>query len=232
MRALIICGGKGTRVQKINKEIPKALFPIAGKPLLHHQIEWLKKYGIDEIVFCIGHLGEQIKNFVGDGSSFGIKAFFSEEKQLLGTGGAIKNAEKFINGTFLVVFGDLMIEMNLSKLIEFHKSHNGIATIVVHKTDHPWDSDLIKLDNNGKIIEIIKRPGKMDKYPSEISKTSIYILEKDVLDRIPNSKVDFEKEVLPGIVNDGKAYGYFTNEFIKDIGTPERYKEIKMRYEG
>jgi len=231
MKALIICGGKGTRVQQINKEIPKAMFPIAGKPILQHQIEWLKKYGINEIVFCIGYLGDQIIDFFGDGSKFGIVAEYSKETEPLGTGGAIKNAQEFVDDTFLVVFGDLMIDMNLENLLTFHKKHSGLATIVVHKTDHPWDSDLIKLDNNGKIVEIIKKPGKMERYPSEISKTSIYVLEKDVMEMI-HGKCDFEQEILPKIVNLGKAFGYYTEEFIKDMGTPERYEKIKKMFEN
>lgn len=227
MKAMIIAGGKGTRAQEISEEIPKALFPVNGKPVVIHQIELLKKYGITEFVVCIGHLGDKIKDALGDGSQFGVSIVYSNEEIPLGTGGCIKNAAQFVTGEddFLVLFGDIMLEMDVQKLIDFHEEKKAIITFVIHPSDHPEDSSNVKYEEDGKITSV-GRP--KDGHPiTGITRTSVQIVNKKLLDYIPEGKVSLEDEVVPKAMENGeKVYGYYSEEFIKDMGTPKRYKQV------
>ncbi len=226
MKSLIIAGGKGTRMKDVSKEIPKALLPVNGKPVCVHQIDFLREHGIKDIVFCIGHLGDQIVEFIGDGSLFGVNVSYAEEKEPLGTGGAIRNGYEFVKDEedFVVLFGDIMIDMDLSEFIEFHKQNKAVITFAVHKSDHPEDSSNVKLDN-GRIVSI-GRP-KHGHPITGITRTSIQIMNKRCFDYIPERKISLEDEVIPNMLESGeRVFGYYTDEFIKDMGTPERYKKV------
>ncbi len=226
MKTIILVGGKGTRLRPLTYKIPKPMLPVKGKPILEHQIELLKKYGLADIVMCTGYLGEHVKNHFKNGSGFGVKITYSDEKEPLGTGGAIKNAENFIDSTFFIIYGDIMLNVNMQKLIDFHKERGGKITIVLHETDHPEDSDLIAIDESGLITKIFHKPNH-EPYPSLLSKTSIYVVEPEVLKEMPSDKHDFEKQIIPKFIEQCEVFGYVTDEFIKDIGTLERIKMIE-----
>ncbi len=229
MKAVIVAGGKGTRLRPLTCDIPKPMLPVAGKPIIHHQIELLKQSGFSDIVICTGYLGDQIKKYFGNGSCFGVTIEYSEEKKPLGTGGAIKNAERLIDGTFLIVYGDLMLGMNIKKLVTFHKSKNAMLTLVLHETNHPYDSDLVAVDENSRVAAIFHKPNK-DPLPSKFSKTSVYVAEPGVLHAMPSGNHDFEKEIIPKLVEKGVVFGYITNEFVRDVGSPERLGEIEKMW--
>jgi NDP-sugar pyrophosphorylase family protein len=231
MNAVILAGGKGSRLWPLTKEIPKPMLPVKGRPLICHQIELLKKYGLDKITISIGYLGEMIENYLKDGRAFGVKIKYARESKPLGTGGGIKNCERFVeNSPVLIMYGDIFTQMNVKNFVEFHERCGGIASIVVHKTDHPLDSDLVILTKGSKIEKIIGKPERGSSIPSEISKTSIYIFEKKVFDYIPKAENSFEDDVMSFLVQKEKVYGYLTDEIIKDIGTFERYKKINNNY--
>ncbi|MBI5061142.1 MAG: HAD-IIIA family hydrolase [Candidatus Aenigmarchaeota archaeon] len=227
MKALILAGGLGKRMSAVTKEaIQKTMLPINGKPILEHQIELLEKYGIENIILCTGHLSEQISEYFGDGKIFGVSIEYSHETEPLGTGGAIKNAESLIDSAFIVLCGDIFLKMDIGKFIAFHVAHGGMATMLIHETDHPQDSTIVQIDDMCRIKRIFN---KNDEKPegANLAKSSLYVLERAVLDMMPKGKHNFEDEILPMLLSHGYAlYGYMTDEFIKDIGTPERYKRF------
>ncbi len=157
MKAVILAGGKGTRLLPLTKKIPKCLVKIGEKPLIEHQILFLKKNGIKEIWLLLGYLGEKVKKYLED-KDFKLKIKFHQEEKLLGTAGALKFLEKEIKKDFLVLSGDLMINFDLKRFIKFHQKKKGIATILVHPSDHPLDSDLVEVDKTGKILKLLRRP--------------------------------------------------------------------------
>ncbi len=229
MKAVILVGGRGERLRPLTDTLPKPMLEIDGKPILEHQIELLKKYGIRDILVCGHYLFEKIKNYFKDGSVFGVGISYSDEETPMGTGGAIKKVEGFIDSTFIVLYGDIMLEMNLMKLVMFHKEKKSLLTLVLHESDHPYDSDLVDT-NNSKVIKIL---GKHVKNPqTKLAKTSIFIAEPEVLEFLPDGRSDFDAEALPKIVETGRVFGYTTNEFIKDVGTVDRYESIRKRFEN
>ena len=225
MIALIIAGGFAKRMWPVTKDMPKGLLEIKGKSVLQWQIESLRKFGIKDFVICCGYLSEKIEEKFDDGSSLGVKIEYSVEKEPLGTAGAIRNARKFIKGTFVDINGDLFFDMDLRKFIKFHKNKGGIASIALHKSDHPEDSDVVKLDVNKRVTSLGKGNGN-------ITKSGIHIFEPEILDFMPSGFINRE-EVLKKLLTEGKqVYGYVTEEFMKDVGTLDRFNAVKKFIEG
>ena len=159
MKAIILSAGKGERLRPLTNDLPKVMLPIANKPILQYHIEQLKKVGITNIAINLHHSPEKIKSYFGDGAKLGIHLTYSYEPELLGTSGAVKKLNEFFNETFIVVYGDIVSEFNLKELIEFHKQKKGKVTITVHKSDHPWDSGCVLIDDNNKVIKFQGKPG-------------------------------------------------------------------------
>ncbi|MBI2449862.1 nucleotidyltransferase family protein [Candidatus Pacearchaeota archaeon] len=226
MRAIILSAGKGMRMQDFNNDLPKVLLPILNKPMLLWNIELLKKYGITDIAINTHYLAEKIKEYLEDGRKFGVNIKYSYESELLGTSGALNNFREFFTNTFLVVYGDVLSNMDLSRLIKFHNDKKASATLVVRKTDHPLDSDIVQLDKNDGVVGVYHKPGTLDF--GDIGNAAWYILEPDVFNYITPGHSDFIKDVFPRMIADKKiVYGYMTTEFIKDAGTPERLMQVQ-----
>jgi len=232
MKAIILSAGKGTRIQEINHEIPKVLIPVANKPMLLWNIELLKKHGITDIAINTHYMASQIKEYLDNGEKYGVNIIYSYEEELLGTAGALKNFKDFFDDTFIVLYGDIISKVDLKKLIEFHKQNNAAGTLVVHKTDHPEDSDIVHIDENNQIVNTIHKPGNNDF--GTLGNAAMYILEPEVLHYINSEPCDFFKDVFPKMLKDGKKLmAYDTEEFIKDAGTPKRIAEVeKILKEG
>lgn len=230
MLAVIIAGGKGTRLLSLTKnKIPKPMICIAGKPLLEIEIEHLRKQGIDDLVILTQHKASAIKRHFGDGLDFGVRIFYSKEPYPLGTAGAVKYAQDIIddkNEPFFIIYGDKFWNMDLNKVMEFHERHGGIATVVVHPTDHPQDSDLVEL-NGDKVTGFNVRPHDPNKYYSNIANASIYVVEPKIFQHISTSEPsDFARDIFPTLCQIENIYAYNTTEYIKDVGTPQRFGEI------
>jgi len=234
MKAVILAAGLGTRMQKVFSDIPKVILPIAGKPLLEHHINHLKKYGFDEFYINLHYFPEVIKNYFGDGQNFGVKIFYSYEPELLGTAGALVNFRKYLTETFIVVYGDIFTILNFEKMLKFHKQKKSQGTLLVHETDHPQDSDLVQVDKNRKIVRFFIYPHKKPVFGANLSSAAIYILEPETLKFLPPTPPsDFLKDFFPKLLKTGtKMYGYESDEFTKDVGTPERYKKVKRALES
>lgn len=226
MKGIILSAGKGTRVREINPELPKLLLPLEGKPMIVWNIELCKKYGIEDIAINTHYMADKIKNYLGDGSQFGVKIRYSYEPSLLGTSGALNNFKDFFDESFFVIYGDIISQLNLKKMWEYHKKKKSLATMVVHKTDHPEDSDIVQINEDDMITRLIHKPGNTDF--GDLGNAACYIIEPKIFDCLPEGESDFIKDVFPKMISNGESlYGYNTDEFIKDAGTPERITKVE-----
>jgi NDP-sugar pyrophosphorylase family protein len=222
VQAAILAGGKGTRMRSVS-DTPKVLLPLGDKPILVHQLEWLHAAGFASVHLCLGYQAKQVEDALGDGSRFGIDIHYQVEDQPRGTAGAVKDLGAAAGDDLLVVYGDLYVGLDCAKLLDYHASHDGIATLVVRKTDHPEDSDLAVVDPSGQITAI----GRMepDGIVSEIGCAAIWVVRRQLIDRIPTTgMLDFARDVFPEAVRAGeKVMAYETTDRVKDVGTPARY---------
>lgn len=233
---VIQAGGKGTRMRELTKnKIPKPMLLMNGKPMLQWQIENCVKYGIRNFIIIIGHLGEKIKEYFGDGSEFGVTISYIEESTPLGSGGALyflKDRE--ICDDFLLVFADVMFELDFDRMIRFHETHGGKATLLVHPNSHPYDSDLLNMKDGCLVTGIDSRGHIRDYWYENCVNAGIFVLSKSVIDRITKpEKLDLERDILAPLMDKKEVYGYRTSEYVKDAGTPERFqKAVKEQREG
>jgi histidinol-phosphate phosphatase family protein len=228
MKAVILAGGKGTRMGTMVDEVPKPMLLICSKPVLEYQIELLKKYEIREIIIIVNHLKKKIIEYFGNGSAFGVNISYYEETEPLGTVGGIKAIENQITEDFMVLYGDVLVNMNLNRLVQFHFEKKGIATLVVHPNDHPHDSDLLDCDKDHLITGFYPKPHEPGKYYRNLVNAALYIFNPKLLDFLtPNIKADFGKDIFPSLVKKEKLYAYNTPEYLKDMGTPGRIQKVE-----
>jgi len=231
MKAVILAGGKGVRLGDLTKKIPKPMIKIGGMPILEHQIRLLRRYNIKDIIILTGHLSKVIEKYFKDGSNPGVKISYFSENEPLGTTGGIKEIENKLREDFIVFYGDVMVNMNLERLVKFHKRKNALGTLVIHPNDHPNDSDLVEIDKNKRITAFHPKPHQANKYFSNLVNAGVYLLSPGIFKYIKRGeKADFGKDIFPGLTGGKKIYGYNTAEYLKDAGTPERLKEVKKDY--
>jgi len=231
MIAVIIAGGKGARLRRIAKEIPKPMIPIGGKPVLEHQICALKENGITEIFILTGYLGHIIQEYFGNGKAWGVEIGYFRETKPLGTAGCIKSLETVITDDFLVVYGDVMFDIKIDDFVAFHKARRAAGTLYVHPNDHPYDSDLVVMDEHFEITGFLPKE-REDGYYENLVNAGCYILSPSAFKYILDGrKVDFVKDVFPKMLQKSeKLYGYKSAEYIKDMGTEERLKEVSRDF--
>lgn len=226
MRAVIMAGGKGTRLAVITKnEIPKPMALIAGKPILQWQVESLKENGIKDITFIIGHLGNKIKEYFQNGNKFGVNISYIEEKEPLGTAGSFYYLKELITDEyFLLAFGDVIFDVDIERMERFHGSKNSLATLFVHPNSHPFDSDLVVTDEDDKITKFDSKNNVRDYWYDNCVNAGFYIINKCICDEISKPvKLDLEKDILMNLAKESKGiYAYRSPEYIKDVGTVER----------
>ena len=227
MQLVIIAGGKGTRLGL--KDIPKPMCPINGKPLLEMQIDLAKRYGINEIFILSGHLSQVIIDYFGDGSKFGVNIHHIVESKPLGTAGSLKLLEGTLKERFLVFYGDVVMDFDIKSFIEFDKQNEkSIGSLIVHPGNHPYDSDLVEVNDKKEIIGFLPKPHPKDLLYRNLNNAAVYILSPKIFNEIPNDvNTDFGKDIFPKIVQDCKLLrAYDTPEYIKDMGTPDRLQHI------
>ncbi len=234
MQAVIMAGGKGTRLAALTKdEIPKPMIPLEGKPLLEWQIEELRANGITEIVMVIGYLGQKIQEYFKDGTEFQVQIQYVAEQEPLGTAGAFAYLAELIKEEyFLLVFGDVLFSIDLVRMEQFHQKKKAKATLFVHPNSHPFDSDLVELDSDDRICRLNSKKGKREGWYKNCVNAGCYMLSRELLSLVNSPvKTDLEKDIfMPLIEAKDAVYGYRSPEYIKDVGTEERIAQTRQDF--
>lgn len=227
MQAVIMAGGKGTRLAGLTRdEIPKPMAPILGKPLLLWQMETLKRSGITEIILVIGHLGHVIRDYFGSGEGFGLHIRYFQEEKPLGTAGALSCIRPMLEETFFLIYGDVLFDIDLFRMKRFHDEKRSQATLFVHPNAHPFDSDLVELDQEQQVTRFDSKHNVRNYWYDNCVNAGLYLLERSVCASLPEQeRIDLEADVLAPLCRQrGAVYGYRSPEYIKDIGTVERIR--------
>ena len=252
MKAVIMAGGKGTRIASVRSDIPKPMIPVLGKPILEWQIECLKKNGITDILIGIGHLGNFIRDYFGDGKKFGVDISYYEEKEPLGTAGFLFKAQG-LDKDFLLLCGDTIFDIDFNRFINFHQEKKALASLMTHPNNHPYDSSLIVTEieypqegsggmpvDSHKVAAWLAKEDERLWYKNRVN-AGIQIISPELLN-LPRSRVfaegenskaaqsgrlDLDRDVLKPAVKTGRIYAYDTTEYIKDMGTPDRLEQVE-----
>ncbi|MFH2129545.1 MAG: HAD-IIIA family hydrolase [bacterium] len=223
MKTVIIAGGKGTRLGDLTTHIPKPLVEINGRSILEHQIRYLKKEGLTDLIILTGHLGEKISACFGDGSRFGVQITYFREEKPLGTAGCLHILRDIIRDDFLLLYGDVILDVYLDRLIAFHQAKNGIASLFVHPNDHPQDSDLVEVDVDDRVTGFLPKNAHQGLYADNLVNAALYVLNPSIFDFIRPEHSDFIEHVFPAALQHGETlFAYRSPEYIKDAGTPRR----------
>lgn len=228
MRAVIIAGGKGVRVERLGLETPKALFPVAGTPVLQRQIEVLRRNGVCDLTLVVGHRADAIRRLLGDGRQRQVRISYFEETRPLGTGGALAELKDQLSEPFIVLYGDLVLDMDMARLIRFHAEHRALCTLTVHPNDHPDDSDVIVMDRSCLVRGILPKNKPRASCYSNLVNAGVFICDPGLLDWArPAGPQDLERDIVRPAIASERVYGYRTTEYIRDMGTAERYARVQ-----
>lgn len=227
MKGLILAGGKGTRLRPLTLHTPKPIVPVANRPFLFYQLDLMTSAGIREIILSLSYQPRKIEDLLKDGADFGLLVRYAVESAPLGTAGAFKNAESWIDGPTVVFNGDVLTGLDLPSVIETHKSRGSIATLVLKEVDDPTAYGLVECDGEGRIRRFLEKPG-MDEVTCRTINAGVYILEPEVLEHIPADRpFSFERELFPNLLQANRPmYGVVTPEYWIDIGTPGKYLQV------
>ena len=220
MKVVILAGGRGTRLGR--PDIPKPMVELSGTPLLEKLINQLVSFGILDIYISVGHKRHVIENYFGDGTGFDCKITYLIEETPLGTAGAVVQNKHIFDAPFLVVYGDLLVDINWKNFAEIGKNNGGLATLFCHPNSHPFDSDLLKVDENSRIIEIYRKPHNDLTALPNLSNAAIYYLDPDILTYFHPGNLDWAHDIFPVLLMKGSVFAYNSLEYACDVGTPER----------
>ena len=247
MKTVIMAGGRGTRIASVANDVPKPMINICGKPILEHQIDNLKACGLTDIILVIGYLGEKIKDYFGDGSRFGVCIEYFIEDHPLGTAGALFKMPQ-LTEDFLLLCGDVIIDVDFNRFIAFHKEKKAWASLVAHPNGHPYDSSLLvtkieapktaggmPVDTHQVICWMAKEDERLyykNRVNAGIELISPELLKETMKNFVPRhpetpDKIDLDRDVLKINIGSGRIYAYDTPEYVKDMGTPDRFFEVE-----
>lgn len=235
MKAMILAAGEGSRLGPLTQETPKVLLPVGGIPMIEHQLSWLRSHGIREVVINLYHFGNNIKDFLGDGSRFGMEISYSPEEILLGTAGGVKRMESFFGDKFVVVYGDILTDFDLSAMADFHKQQKALVTIALFQAPNTWEVGIVETNKQGKILSFKEKPPRGSD-SSNLSNGAIYVLEKEIVDYIPShGYCDFGYDIFPKLLALRlPVYGYALEPdgYLIDIGTTDKYRKANKDAEA
>lgn len=232
MRAVIMAGGRGTRISELFPNIPKPMIYVCGIPVLEREIIYLKEQGFKDIILTVGYKAEIIMNHFGNGQKYGVHIEYFVEKEPLGNAGALFQLKHKLTEDFLLLNADAMFNVDFKRFVEFHKVHKGLVTLFTHPNNHPYDSGLI-IANEEKQVEqwLSKEDVRPEFYQNRVN-AGLHVINPKVLDmQVTTSKVDLDRQVLKPLCGTGKMYCYDSPEYVKDMGTPDRYAAVCSDFE-
>ncbi|MEO8322869.1 MAG: NDP-sugar synthase, partial [Actinomycetota bacterium] len=224
MQAVIMAGGEGSRLRPLTSNVPKPMLPVVNRPLMEHIIELLRSHGITDITATVQFLASVIRNYFLDGSDLGVSLSYSTEDVPLGTAGSVLNAKELLSGTFLVISGDALTDLDLTTVVDFHRSKGAAATLVLKRMADPLEFGIVMTSEDGRIERFLEKPTWGQVFTDTIN-TGIYVLEPEVLDLIPpDQPYDFSSELFPLMLEKGlPLFGYITEGYWTDVGNTETY---------
>lgn len=232
MKTVIMAGGKGTRIASVASDIPKPMIPVAGKPVLEHEIECLRGQGFTDLIITVSHLGHIITNYFGDGSKFGVHIEYFVEETPLGNAGALLRLKERLTEDFLLLNADAVFDIDFNRFVGFHRKHGGLATLFTHPNNHPYDSGLIVADEMGCVTRWLTKEDDRKGYYRNRVNAGLHVLSPKLLDQaFDTPKVDLDRQILKPLAGTGEMYVYDSPEYVKDMGTPDRYATVCKDFE-
>ncbi len=229
MQAIIMAGGVGSRLRPLTCEIPKPMAPILGKPVVQYSLELLKRHGITGCTMTLQYLPEKIIRAFGDGRRLGLPISYALEKQPMGTAGSVKNAMEQVDGTFVVMSGDALTDVDLTDAIRFHREKKAMATLVLKRVENPVEYGIVVTDSAGRVVRFQEKPTWGEVF-TDTANTGIYILEPEVMKLLPaDSPCDFSGDLFPKMLEmSADMYGYLTEGYWCDVGSMEQYLQAQI----
>lgn len=235
MKTVIMAGGRGTRISSIASDIPKPMIKIEGIPILERELECLRSQGFTDIIITVSHLGYIIMDYFGDGSGispatnkpFGVNIEYFVEKEPLGNAGALFRLKDKLKEDFLLLNADAMFDIDFNRFVEFHKEKGGLVTLFTHPNNHPYDSGLVITDKDQCVLKwLTKEDDRGDYYKNSVN-AGLHVISPKVLDmKVETPKIDLDRQVLKPLCATGTMFAYNSPEYVKDMGTPDRYKAV------
>lgn len=242
MKTVIMAGGRGTRISELYPDIPKPLIPIDGTPVLEREICSLRDQGFTELILTVSHMGEKIIDYFGDGSRLGVSIQYYNEKQPLGTAGALFKLKEELTNDFLLLNADAIFDVDFNRMVAFHKEHGGLATLFTHPNSHPYDSGLLVTDNNNTVEQWLAKEDVRPVYYKNRVNAGLHVISPKILEMVSINpekvgttdeatgktiKVDLDRQLLKPLAGTGKMFCYDSPEYVKDMGTPERFHQVE-----
>ena len=240
-----MAGGRGTRIAELFPNIPKPLIPVAGMPILEREIKSLCAQGFKDIILTVGYLADKIIAYFGDGSQFGAKIDYFVEESPLGNAGALfRLREKIGDKPFLLLNADAAFDVDFNRMVAFHKNHGGLVTLFTHPNSHPYDSGLIIADKNGHVEKWLAKEDVRPQWYDNRVNAGLHVIDPKVLDislksleinketGYPQGKVDLDRQILKPLCGSNMMFCYDSPEYVKDMGTPERFHQVEADYKN
>lgn len=239
MKVVIMAGGKGTRISSVARDIPKPMIAIEGRPVLEREIDCLRSQGFTDLILTVSHLGDVIMDYFGDGSGispatgepFGVHIEYFVEKEPLGNAGALYELKEKLTEDFLLLNADAVFDVDFNRFVAAHRRHGGLATLFTHPNNHPYDSGIVVADENGAVLQwLAKEDPRPEFYRNRIN-AGLHVLSPELLEHRPDTpKVDLDRQILKPLAGTGAMFVYDSPEYVKDMGTPDRYAAVCRDY--
>ncbi|MBM3170068.1 MAG: HAD-IIIA family hydrolase [Bacteroidetes bacterium] len=227
MIAIVLAGGKGTRLGEATAQRPKPMVEINSKPLLEYTLSWLKQQGVERAILTLNYLPDSIVQHFGQGGgNFPVLEYLLESSPL-GTAGCLSGKGNSFNEPVWIVYGDVFMDLDLHRIWDFHSLNKANMTLVVHPNDHPHDSDLLEVDSQNRVLQFNPKPRAGNPWLPNLVNAGLYLMNPELFDAIPNTPCDFGRDLIPNWVENYAIYAYSTPEYMKDMGTPDRLKKVE-----
>lgn len=235
MKAVILAAGVGSRLRPLTDTCPKPMLPIAGRPLLARTLDWLQANAVGEAALNLHYLPDVICMSLSTGSAWGIALRYSYEEQLLGSAGAVRAIDDrfpgWLDQTFLLIYGDMLIDIDLADLLAFHRANSAILTLALKRTTTPHSQGMVELDQFGRVTQFVEKPQSW--VGGNQANAGVYVCEPSLLDQLPAGPSDFSRDIIPALLrSETPIYGRLAHGYLLDIGTPNAYEQAQRDWQS